>query len=75
MSLVSYRQTSKGLPSFVAIALKIKKSYEHLNKKMEKFRVCRRYAFHTHNGPINFHENAHIHRFEMLITFSFLKIS
>ena len=54
MSLVSYRQTSKGLPSFVAIALKIKKSYEHLNKKMEKFRVCRRDAFHTHNGPINF---------------------
>ena len=41
---------------------------------MEKFRVRRRDAFHAQNGPINFHENAHIHRFEMLITFSFLKI-
>jgi len=45
-----------------------------LNKKMEKFRVCRRDAFYAQNEPI-FHENAHIHRFEMLITFSFLKIS
>jgi len=35
----------------------------------------RRDAFHAQNGPINFHENAHNHRFEMLITFSFLKIS
>ena len=42
---------------------------------MEKFRVRRRDAFHSQNGPIYFHENAHIHRFEMLITFSFLKIS
>ena len=42
---------------------------------MEKFRVRRRDAFHAQNGPINFHENAPIHRFEMLITFSFLKIS
>ena len=42
---------------------------------MEKFRVRRRDAFLAQNGPINFHENAPIHRFEMLITFSFLKIS
>ena len=54
--------------------LKKKKSYEHLNKKMEKFPVRRRDAFHAQNGPMNFHENAPIHRFEMLITFSFLKI-
>ena len=39
---------------------------------MEKFRVRRRDAFNAQNGPINFYENAHIHRFEMLITFSFL---
>ena len=32
------RQTSKRLHSVVAIALKLK-SYEHLNKKMEKFWV------------------------------------
>ena len=42
---------------------------------MEKFRVRRRDPFHAQNGPINFHENAQVHRFEMLITFSFLKIS
>jgi len=40
---------------------------------MEKFRVCRRDVY-AQNGPIDFHENAYIHRFEMLITFSFLKI-
>ena len=51
------------------------KSDEHLNKKIEKFRVRRCDAVHAQNGPINFHENAHIHRFEMLITSSFLKIS
>ena len=43
------------------------------NWKMETFRVRRRDAFHAQNVPINFHENAHIHRFEMLITFSFFK--
>ena len=42
---------------------------------MEKFQVRRRDEFHAQNGPINFHGNAHIHRFEMLITFSLFKIS
>ena len=40
---------------------------------MKKFRVRRRDAFHSQNGPIYFHENAHIHRFEMLITFFIFK--
>jgi len=31
---------------------------------MEKFRVRCRDAFHVQNGPINFHENAYIHRIE-----------
>ena len=52
----------------MAIALK-KKCYEHLNKKMEKLRVRRRNAFRAQNGQINFNENAHIHRFEMLFIF------
>jgi len=31
---------------------------------MEKFRVRCRDAFHVQNGPINFQENAYIHRIE-----------